>query len=1203
MGTLGTLGTLGIFGHAGRAGHAGHSGSGAVGHSGSEAFGHCAHLIGSLSRAQVPVDKPRVLLMYPGHRRPGGVDDQLEALGFSVVGIDEVRGHDAADRRLAGVVVDHAQRGAFYSCQQGLPCDSYAIVRAAGPRSCQLRTWEHPHGNPATLTVGQRAYLRLHDGLLDTSLAIMEAMARLDRPGLLENGASRHIPGTDWYWPARAGMPQVWSMAQFQATEQRLGPLMTKVTGPQCAFGPGPHGLFQAYTTLALVGPARQRMADFGRMPCIHPRGHGQVAAGYDEHGVSMAGKKAQYSNAFWAAQVYGMTGAYAPRRPRKTVTWADSAGAALSAMEPNPPEQQEQWTRATKAGRVADGPALAEAICERIHRARHEAPPWASYRYRKPSSAEEREVTPMPVGNVPQVTETLHVDPLAWSDDDCLAFARRELGRNVTPADLWPPGVYQEQLDWLQAASEGHPPARRTWPDSGRVWWARRRVWDQRDPTDVRPVVRSTRDTVFAPGGAQQLDRAAFRAMAAEVGCEDARLLATVGEGGMESGSTCALDTVFCGHHPGFYENEDFGEAALAKERDSHWADHSHCHPPFSPTHMVPRDVINTVKGKVLLAGTKRADGSTVLADEVVRVPKGRITLDPSTGDESPNDGIPPERRTTVLPTVRGTGQAIAVVGQAARAAGERAVIMGIDDSSAYCYVQQQRAEWWFNAFLARRADRTAVVGYLTRMGFGGAHSTQCYQGIGTVATQAMRKRFREFDAAHPLPEGIQQWAAKRRKLQELSQIPAGPEQSAPDFASSFVDDTQIVATSDVVQCTAPCCEARRAVHLGAEATRAVGGVPMHRDSRAARKLAIAVEVKTELGLLVAQEKTEGGSAAVSLGLLLDVARDRIRCPVGKRAIMLEDIDAQAAAVQATGVLQREAAEEMTGRLGNLAQIMPELLPHMHGGHRVANAAFTDGKGRRHQLTSVQLGAASPARRQYLGLLRVARGLVDANEGVPMSAPATFPGPEQAHVWTSTTDASGNDGSGGYVFRPAEPDHAWLVSETWPPDVLAALLNAAKKQAERDPNVPLLSMPAAELFTCWAVPAAVASTSRCTPAAVLAVGDCDPAAKAINSASSGVPQMAHILNAMRRTSAQWLGVHVPREWNLDADRLSHPRMLGQVRADALAQGIRTSVACIPNAVWDELRRAMLMPGGDAVFGGGGLGVVDTGAEPSAGPA
>jgi len=586
-----------------------------------------------------------------------------------------------------------------------------------------------------------------------------------------------------------------------------------------------------------------------------------------------------------------------------------------------------------------------------------------------------------------------------------------------------------------------------------------------------------------------------------------------------------------------------------------------------------------------------------------VVRISKGRITLDPSTGDESANDGIPPERRTTVLPTVRGTGQAIAVVGQAASAAGERAVIVGIDDSSAYCYIQQQRAEWWFNAFLARRPDRTAVIGFLTRMGFGGAHSTQCYQGVGTVATQAMRKRFREFDEAHPLPEGMQQWSAKRRKLQGLGQLPAGPEQSSPDFASSFVDDTQVVATSDVVQCARPCCENHRLVHLGADATRAVGGTPMHRNSRAAHKLGIAVDVKTELGLKVAQEKTEGGSAAVSLGLLLDVARDRIRCPTGKRAIMLEDIDAQSSAILAEGVADRELAEEMTGRLGNLAQIMPELLPHMHGGHRVANAAFTDGRGRRHQLSSVRLGAASPARRQYLGLLRVARRLVDSNEGVPMFAPAAFPGPEQAHVWTSTTDASGNDGLGGYVFRPQEPDHAWLVSEKWPPDVLAALLNAAKRQAERDPNVPLLSMPAAELFTCWAVPEAVARACRCTPAAVLAVGDCDPAAKAINSATSGVPQIAHILDAMRRTSSQWLGIHVNREWNLDADRLSHPRLLDDVREDAAAHNVRTSVACVPNALWDELRRAMLFPGGDAVFGGGSLGVVDTGSETGTEPA
>ena len=36
--------------------------------------------------------------MYPGHR---GMDDQLEALGFFFVSIDEVRGHDAGCPKLA----------------------------------------------------------------------------------------------------------------------------------------------------------------------------------------------------------------------------------------------------------------------------------------------------------------------------------------------------------------------------------------------------------------------------------------------------------------------------------------------------------------------------------------------------------------------------------------------------------------------------------------------------------------------------------------------------------------------------------------------------------------------------------------------------------------------------------------------------------------------------------------------------------------------------------------------------------------------------------------------------------------------------------------------------------------------------------------------------------------------------------------------
>ena len=88
---------------------------------------------------------------------------------------------------------------------------------------------------------------------------------------------------------------------------------------------------------------------------------------------------------------------------------------------------------------------------------------------------------------------------------------------------------------------------------------------------------------------------------------------------------------------------------------------------------------------------------------------------------------------------------------------------------------------------------------------------------------------------------------------------------------------------------------------------------------------------------------------------------------------------------------------------------------------------------------------------------------------------------------------------------------------------------------------------------------------------------------------------MAHIIEAMRRRTQQWLAVAVPREWNQDADRLSHPARLRDVRDDAAAKDIQTSVARVPGYCWTVLRAAMLSPGGDADFGGEGLGVLSPG--------
>eukprot|EP00965_Chrysotila_dentata_P149245 4928970-Pleurochrysis_carterae.AAC.1 len=81
-----------------------------------------------------------------------------------------------------------------------------------------------------------------------------------------------------------------------------------------------------------------------------------------------------------------------------------------------------------------------------------------------------------------------------------------------------------------------------------------------------------------------------------------------------------------------------------------------------------------------------------------------------------------------------------------------------------------------------------------------------------------------------------------------------------------------------------------------------------------------------------------------------------------------------------------------------------------------------------------------------------------------------------------------------------------WIVSETWPTDVQAALTRSAatrkEREAERqrDPkgvSRTQLSMPAAELFGIWAVAQATAAATAQEPAAVLSIGDCQLAAAA----------------------------------------------------------------------------------------------------------
>eukprot|EP00966_Prymnesium_polylepis_P230396 5331318-Prymnesium_polylepis.1 len=79
---------------------------------------------------------------------------------------------------------------------------------------------------------------------------------------------------------------------------------------------------------------------------------------------------------------------------------------------------------------------------------------------------------------------------------------------------------------------------------------------------------------------------------------------------------------------------------------------------------------------------------------------------------------------------------------------------------------------------------------------------------------------------------------------------------------------------------------------------------------------------------------------------------------------------------------------------------------------------------------------------------------------------------------------------------------------------------------------------------------------------------------------------MRRLVRAARGLSDQWLAVHVPRELNLDADLLSHPREFARVEAAAHGGGIDTVLrARTDDGMRDHLRAAMRLGVGGTVAG------------------
>lgn len=166
-------------------------------------------------------------------------------------------------------------------------------------------------------------------------------------------------------------------------------------------------------------------------------------------------------------------------------------------------------------------------------------------------------------------------------------------------------------------------------------------------------------------------------------------------------------------------------------------------------------------------------------------------------------------------------------------------------------------------------------------------------------------------------------------------------------------------------------------------------------------------------------------------------------------------------------------------GRLGNLTQVMPELLTDMSAGYRAANAGYVD-HGVRRLNNMVPMTRGSPMHEGLSRLLPHAIDLLERNEGVPLAPRARFAAPDDPGVLLVISDASGHDGCGGWAHLGTADRAPAVVSEYWPDWAREALRQFKLPQAERMPGAPLLSMPAAELFTTWAVAEAASREKPC---------------------------------------------------------------------------------------------------------------------------
>ena len=1098
------------------------------------------------------------LVVFSGEGHERDLAARLRVRGFHVTVLDTKDGGAHHDVLRDGVGADLEARilhGDFDVVFLATPCASYSVSHR--PR---LRQRKRPNGIE-NVPAEWRAYLHKHNLLGELSARLIIAAHRAGAAWALENPADRGDKASRAWWPKHADHAPIF-LTKAIADAIRTTTASSR-TFAQCAF----EAKVQKWTTIIHSSNLDGVLGGLDQRICRH---------GTEAHEMSAHGLAPDGSSNSAAAAAY-------PNEMNEYLADAVSCWARQSA------HARHSSRALSEGGLITDGAQLGVEVREACERARQRAPRFASMRNRRPSSIHHlaREPFPGDLHAPPPPPPSAATSPPKASVPPSPAPSAAQLGARLERSmriaagpihisELFIGDTYElEVLSWLRLAdlaavdiAAGRTaravPSRTLGQDKLQPW-ARGLIWDTQDPYHCKPVVASTRHTIFK--GERQIDRAALRRIASELDWHDADIVDQAGEGGVEVRSSCSLDIVLAFHHLGLREQGNAKHAAKVVEADfkEGWADRPTRHLPFVPCRVLPRNVIFQERSR-LVANVGQGPPS------LEAYLKARITTDSSHGGvASINAGVLDDDRRVLLPTVQQHGRGLAIA-DTAGGEGVSACSYVVDAESAYRFCPVQEADLWTQVFVWWDTDGIAGWCVDRRLSFGGAFAPNRFERISTLVAAHIQAKQSAFDRLHPLPQRARLWAAVRRSLQEDGLLPSGDYQLLPRHLQVYIDDFIGAALDDIIEGRA---DVDTDIIIPPDQITSEGGTPASPRSRVYAHAQLAVQGLRDAGLSAAPGKVVVGDPIIGLGLSISRIDRRIDCPTLKRASMLADISKQLESAVVRLSACRRHAETLVGRLCNLSQVFPELKAALHGGYAIISSSWLI-KGRRLQPDSISFREGSTAHTEWIELLELALHLIDANIGVDIAPERTFPSMTSPGMIAITTDASGNDGVGGYAFKADDPFTVYIMSEPWGDDILAALANGAAEESEKDRLAPSLSVAAVELFGATAMADAIAShlgsPTEDVIDSITAIGDSDSAAGVLNSAASGNRQMRTLLHL--GPEPLWLGVSVARELNTDADRLSHPSMYELVEADAIAAGLAVVRLHISDGSWAALRAA-----------------------------